>query len=261
MPSSTDTAPESARSKVEVLSNEQISEYLLHDPREIRSVLQSIVKQNNLVSIYFDHGNGFLLTTLIEVGENGIFLDRGSDVTMNREILKAAKVFCVTHQSHVKLQFILHGVESATYEGQPAFSAAVPKDLLRLQRREYYRLRTPLIHPPICRIPFKRKDTPVAMHDYSVLDISIGGIQLQIVDVPLETEQVFKDCVLEMPGNEPVKISLLVRSVNDVVLRSGKISQRAGCKFVDLEGAVERAIQRYITRTERDRNAIAKGMG
>ena len=87
-----EAAPEAA----EVLHLDQYSEYLLHSPREILAVLRQVVAQGDLVTIYFNSGKDFLLTTLLAVNDRELLLDRGSSEEMNRRALETGKFFCIT---------------------------------------------------------------------------------------------------------------------------------------------------------------------
>jgi len=147
-----DSSAEAPEAHKELLRTDEYTEYLLHSPLEILSVLRQVAEHGDLVTIYFNSGKDFLLTSLISVGEDGIRLDHGSNSEMNRRALAAEKLFCITRHAKVKLQFILTGVREDTFDRQKVFAAALPETLLRLQRREFFRLNTPITRPLICRV-------------------------------------------------------------------------------------------------------------
>ena len=244
----------------EVLHLDQYSEYLLHSPREILAVLRQVVDQGDLVTVYFNSGKDFLLTTLLAVNDREILIDRGSSEEMNRRALEAGKIFCITRHDKVKLQFILPGVRETQHEGRSVFSAALPETLLRLQRREYFRLRTPITRPLTCDIPVVMSDGSVQIYPHNVIDISIGGLSLQVDAVPFMTDQDWPDCTLDLPQIGVVNTTLRIVNLYEATLRNGQRSQRAGCQFVDLPTSAQNLIQRYIVRMERERKARESGL-
>jgi c-di-GMP-binding flagellar brake protein YcgR len=51
-----------------------------------------------------------------------------------------------------------------------------------------------------------------------------------------------------------------VRSSLDLTLLNDKTNRRLGCEFVDISRANLSAVQRYITKLERERNARIAGL-
>ena len=244
----------------EVLHLDQYSEYLLHSPREILAVLRQVVAQGDLVTVYFNSGKDFLLTTLLAVNDREVLLDRGSSDAMNRRALEAGKIFCITRHDKVKLQFILTTLRETQHEGRSVFSAALPETLLRLQRREYFRLRTPITRPLICDLPVVMSDGSIQIYPHEVIDISIGGLSLHVGEVPFVTDQEWPDCALDLPQIGVVRTTLRIVNMYETTLRNGQPSLRAGCQFVDLPVSMQNLIQRYIVRMERERKARESGL-
>lgn len=244
----------------EVLHLDQYSEYLLHSPREIVAVLRQVVTQGDLVTVYFNSGKDFLLTTLLAVNDREILLDRGSSEEMNQRALEAGRIFCITRHDKVKLQFILAGVRETQHDGRIVFAATLPETLLRLQRREYFRLRTPITRPLICDIPVVMSDGSIQIYPHDVIDISIGGLSLQVDEVPFVLDQEWPDCRLDLPQIGVVNTTVRIVNLYETVLRNGQPSQRAGCQFVNLPTSTQNLIQRYIVRMERERKARDSGL-
>lgn len=244
----------------ELLRLDQYSEYLLHSRREIVAVLRQVVANGDLVTLYFNSGKDFLLTTLLALDGDAVLLDHGSNGEMNRRALEAGKIFCITRHDKVKLQFILNGVRETAYDGRKVFSATLPETLLRLQRREYFRLHTPIARPLLCNVPAVMPDGSVQIYPHNVIDISIGGLSLQVGEIPFEAEQEWHDCSIELPEIGVINATLRVLNFYEITLRNGQRSQRAGCQFVDLPQTSQNLIQRYIVRMERERKARESGL-
>ncbi|MDP2808808.1 MAG: flagellar brake protein [Rhodocyclaceae bacterium] len=238
------------------------SQYLLHAQSEIVFVLRSLLAGSARVTVYFNEGRDFLLTALIAIDDEGIVLDYGSSAEMNRRALAADKLFCITTHDKVRVQFQIHGVRLIEYEDRPAFRAKLPDTLLRLQRREYYRLITPLARPLKCRIPAPNGDAGQEPVDVSIVDISGGGLGIIAPPdgIPFEPEMDFPGCRIELPEVGVLTATLRVRNIFEVTLRNGSRVKRSGCQFINLPGPMLTLVQRYIIKVERERKARESGM-
>lgn len=253
---------EEVKAHSELLRTDEYSEYLLHSPREIMALLRQVTEHGDLITIYFNEGKDFLLTTLIQYDENHIYLDKGSSSEMNRKALDAPKLFCVTRHAKVKLQFLLQGVEEVALSGSKVFRAALPETILRLQRREFYRLSTPITRPLICHVPIRFADGRIENVDVNVVDISAGGVAMLAPPegIAFEEEMEFPNCALELPEMGVITATLQVRSIFETTLRNGSRLKRAGCSFINIPPAAQNMIQRYIIRIERERKARESGL-
>jgi c-di-GMP-binding flagellar brake protein YcgR len=135
--------------------------------------------------------------------------------------------------------------------------------LLRLQRREFYRLTTPIARPLKCRMPLPLVGGDEHLHEATVFDISGGGIGISAPpeDVPFATQQQVQNCRIELPEVGIVTCTVKVCSVFEITLKSGARVKRAGCEFVKLPGPMATLIQRYIIKVERERKARESGLG
>ena len=84
---------EKAPPQFELEQADDYSQYLLFSRSEILAVLRTLIQKNAMITVHFDQGRSFLLTSMISLAaENtGFFLDIGSDDEMNRRALKAKK--------------------------------------------------------------------------------------------------------------------------------------------------------------------------
>jgi c-di-GMP-binding flagellar brake protein YcgR len=135
---------------------------------------------------------------------------------------------------------------------EAVFKVRIPREMLRLQRREYYRLVTSVINPVKCMI-----NTSAGLIETVVVDISIGGVGVLAYreEGVLKAGEVYQGCRITLPGTGEFALSLSVRTTFDITLKNGRLTHRAGCQFIDLPASVETAIQRYIIRVERERRA------
>lgn len=246
--------------KIELASNQDDARFLVHNPLEILRTLRGLINRRAMVSAFFDSGNELLLTSVLDVepDDNAVLLDYGSNDVLNRHILASEKIIFVTSLDSVKIQWVSNKIEDATFEGSSAFRIAIPSQVLRLQRREYYRLTTPVVSPLKCKIPTPDGKTV----EVSLADISAGGIGVVIAQplgVIFEVGSVFPGCRVELPGVGTAEFTLSIQSTWEVTLKNGNKSLRAGCEFVDMRPGSQAMIQRYIIKLERERIANAPG--
>lgn len=246
----------------ELLSTDEFSQYMLNTKNEMFAVFRGMVDHVSQVTMFFNEGRDMVLTCMISYNDNGILLDLGPSQEMNRKALEAQRLFCVTLLDKVKVQFILRGLKQVETKSGPAFFAALPDSVLRLQRREYYRLATPITRPLICTISFPAIDGKRQTVEAHIGDISGGGLGLVSLPIDLKIETRLElGCKIDLPEVGVVTGTIIVRSVSESATRSGVKSKRAGCEFVKLPGPMLTLIQRYIIKVERERKARESGMG
>jgi len=249
--------------KVEVMQADKFSEYMVYSKTEIVFLLRPLVEYGALFTVYFNEGKDFLLTSLLDVSEDGKYMviDYGSDREMNQRALESKKLFFSTIHKSVKIQFILHGVKKILFENRDAFQAEIPDTLLRLQRRDFYRLELPVTKPLKFKMPIKKADGVVQAVEVHALDISLGGMAVVVPPlVRFERGMDFPDCSIELPGTGAFAATIHVCSVYEVTMRNGARVKHSGCQFVKLPVQFQNLIQRYIIRVERERRAHELGM-
>lgn len=238
------------------------AEFLVHGKNEILSILRSLQAAVDRITLHVGEGRNFLPTALIAVDEDAVTLDLGADQEMNERALNADRVFCVTRHEKVRVQFVLRGLQQVDFQGRPAFRAALPDDLLRLQRREYYRLTTPIANPLKCLIPVAAEDGTTSDIEVQVADISGGGLAFTqpTAGMTFAKDMRFTQCRVELPEVGTLVATLQVKGVFEITLRSGGQATRVGCQFVRLPGPMVTLVQRYIIKVERERQARGSGI-
>jgi c-di-GMP-binding flagellar brake protein YcgR len=242
------------------------AQYILHAKTEITFVLKSLLERVSQITIFFNEGKELLLTTLVAIESERILFDFGASMETNRKALTAQKLFCVASLDKVRVQFLLRGLKQITYKGRPAFAAEYPSDLLRLQRREFFRLTMPITRPLRCQMPMADVEAGDeagrdVVLDINVVDISGGGVAIALPDgVDFEKGKEFPNCKIELPEVGNITATLKICNQFEITLRSGGRVRRAGCQFVNLPGPMLTLVQRYIIKVERERKARESGM-
>lgn len=235
--------------------------FTLRSRPEIVAVLRSLAKQNAMITVYFDQGREFILTTILDVNPefHELVLDLGADTRANKLLLQSTRLLVVGHEDRIKVQFATGLAQATMHAGHPAFRLRIPGALVRLQRRDFYRIQLPMGKPLKAHLqPFA--DQPDKLLEARLVDLSCGGVAmiLAAVGVPMEVGSVYPACSINLPGVGTVSAPVEITYVREVNLKNGSREQRAGCRFINLPGPMQSMIQRYINRTERERNLLRR---
>lgn len=238
--------------KIELLSSEDAPRYLVRHASEIERILRGVMEDRAIIAAYGETGRDFLLTSIIAIDprQAAVYLGYGPDEKLNAQLLASQNATFATTHDQVRVQFSCERVEKVHHGNEPAFRVSLPKELLRLQRREYYRLVTSVVNPVKCLI-----NTDQGPLETVVVDISIGGVGILAYqdDGGLQAGAIHHGCRINLPGAGEFALSLEVCTTFEITLKNGRHTHRAGCKFIDLPQAVETEIQRYIIRVDRER--------
>ena len=237
--------------------------FLIRSKIEILFILRAIAQRNARVTLYFGHDNDFILTSIlaIDVERGEMVMDYGAIEELNRQALHAEKLTFITFQDQVKVEFTCHAIRETQFENRDAFSMDMPDSLVRMQKRDYYRISTPVIDPLKCVIALSARHNP-GTTEVALLDIGCGGMAV-INHRPandFEPGNTYENCRIALPGIGIVDVTVEVKSTLEVTLKNGLICKRVGCEFVAVPEKTLAMIQRYINKLERKRNAKQTGM-
>jgi c-di-GMP-binding flagellar brake protein YcgR len=262
-------------------SSADLSKYAVRGRNEVTTILGSLRKSGAAVMAYIDHiGNDFILTSIVAVmpEKNLVLLDLGANAEANKRALSATRIVCVTELDGIRIQMSVESLHAVRFEGHEAFGMRIPETLLRLQRRENYRVIAPRGDPPICIIADARAlGVPDEM---DIVDISCGGVALALPAgaAEIETGTRFNRCRIPLPelgkdtsfgalyGStqslgrpEGVEVitNLMVRGTFDIRFANGAVHRRVGCEFIGMRERERALIQRYVSKAERERRYLA----
>jgi c-di-GMP-binding flagellar brake protein YcgR len=239
-------------------------DYEVGSRREIIGLLRNIAEKNQLIRMLVHGEADVCVTSILEVDPdtNTLILDRSVNREQNQRILAAKRISFETTLDKIRILFASEGVTETGFEGRPALRIGVPATLIRLQRREFYRMATPVSNPVRAMIPM-----PEALGggnaSFPLADISCGGIA--ILDNKFMLGNTIGNnyplCRIDLPDIGTVMSTLQVRNSLDLTLLNNKANRRLGCHFIDISRASLAMVQRYITKLERERNARIAGLG
>ena len=231
--------------------------------REIISLLRAIGEKNQMLRMLVHGEADVCVTSILEVDPDTecVYLDCSIDHAQNLRIVAAKRLAFETSLDKIRILFSSSEAVATTYDGRPALQIAIPETLIRLQRREYYRMPTPVSNPVRATIP-----VPPELGGGSAIvplaDISCGGIA--ILDNKLVLGNTignnYPGCRIDLPDIGVVTTGLRIRNSLEMTLLNNKSNRRLGCEFIDISRANMALVQRYITKLERERNARIAGL-
>lgn len=236
----------------------------VHNPKEICQILSDLAKSKAVISLSFNQGRDQCLSTVIAVDaeRNAIYLDIGIDTGFNRRLVESNHVIFSKNEG-IRISWASPKVDEVRLKDGAAMKIAVPKSLIRLQRREFFRLNTPVVNPIKCFIPYANPHNPDedALIELTVVDVSLGGIGT-ILSGPLhpalEIGASFAGCKMQLPNVGEATPSLAVRNIRELTSRMGEVKYRIGLEFVEQSRSDQRMIQHYTFQLEREALVIAK---
>jgi c-di-GMP-binding flagellar brake protein YcgR len=234
------------------LSDDEIEErYFLLGRMEILSVLNELILRREPVTVYFNGGRDFYQTTLLEARPDALVFDLSGDAEINKRLPGSASCIFVSSINGIRVQFAASQSGRFSWGGSDAFWVPLPERMVRVQRRESYRILLPVAKPLMAKL---------CAGDGSVLgewpghDLSVGGLGFSTIGAPpLEVEQEIARLQLALPGQIAIDCAAQVRHVTPMSERQDGIRYRVGVSFTDLAPATAVAIQRFITRVEHQR--------
>jgi c-di-GMP-binding flagellar brake protein YcgR len=228
---------------------------LISNPLEIGGLLRSLAyRLDNLTA---DYAERHTITRILEVdiAARTFIFDSDTDQIEYEAALHAVRwIFHATPRG-VRVEFSVERVQPVVFEEQPAFRARFPAVLLCRQRREYFRVQTPVKDPYLCIGSLANGERFCA----EMVDLSLSGVALRITDDHLgnlETGSIVRNAELHFTGQSPISLDLQFVSYRDLDGIAGSSRFILGFKFLSLPGHTENVLQRLIARLELERRLM-----
>ncbi len=237
-----------------------IAKYLVRSPKQVLTYLNMLSAERCLISASFGEDNkDTFLTAIVDIDEKkqSLIIDCGPKEYLNKRLLNSAIIKCSTKYKGIKVLFEGRQVKKAGAIGQPAFSIAIPSSLYWIQRRQFYRIKSPLSKNSYCSVTFpatEQKEEKTV--DFKLFDLSISGFSMiteslaESNEFPFDSE--FKGCKLVLNGTETHQISFTPRNKFVINQNNPTKDQKIGCHFINLSPRAENAFLRYMQEIERE---------
>lgn len=229
----------------------EYEKYLIYSRAEILGFLKEIDQKKLNLVIFFDQNQQTFSSTILNLDpqKNEIIVDCSHNPGTHQSLLDSKKIVFVTFIELIKIQFILNGAQEKTIEdGKPALKFSIPESLMRLQRRNHFRVQTPKGQPIVCFVPMS--DHPDRGMNVDIFDISLGGVAMMQAgeEVRLAPGMIFPRCRMNIPDVGELITDIEIRHVPEADERG---IRSIGCKFVNIPANMVNVLQRYIIQVER----------
>jgi c-di-GMP-binding flagellar brake protein YcgR len=234
----------------------EASSFSISNPRQIIQNLSILIKNKCLLSVRFSEGNAFFLTAMLEIDQanKSIIFDYGPKEVINQQLPKADKIIFEADFAGIKVSFKGSKPEQTLYNGEPAFSMPIPESIFWMQRREFFRIKSPRSKSSYCRLILEGQDpVDLLLYDISLTGFSVLNNSTELSDLLVLGTHLEK-CRLVLSGVGEDTVSFRVCS--KIVINPDKIAalriQKIGCIFTLITPAFESIVQRYINQLQRE---------
>jgi c-di-GMP-binding flagellar brake protein YcgR len=236
---------------------ENLTDFLIDAPKQVLIHLKTLAAEKCLIAVDFEDNFSFLTAILdIDVEKQLMTLDCGPKEYLNKKLLNTDIVNFKTELGGIKVLFEGRGIKKAGEAGQTALTIQIPQQIYWIQRREYYRMRSPLSKNSYCSITFHKTEENKETLDYQLYDLSASGFSIlsetKKLAEPLTLDTEFNNCKLILNATTSYIISFIVRSKFALAPNRPLKIQRIGCQLLNTPPKIESAFIRYMLDIERE---------
>jgi c-di-GMP-binding flagellar brake protein YcgR len=227
--------------------------YLLKGTIEVLSVLNNLIRRRENVTVYFDQGRDFILTTLLEARASRLVFDLGSDERTNQRLQQSMTCRFVSLLDGIRIQFSASTPVRFSWDGMDAFCVQAPDEIMRLQRRETFRLTLPVGKPVNAHVLLPMVES---VAEYPIHDLSVGGLAFTTISEP--SCSVGDEAMLSfnLSKNVCIQSEVVIRHITPFTTSSDLKKYRVGVSFTDLRPMFAKTIQVYLAETEAKRRLL-----
>lgn len=220
----------------------------LRNPLEISAQLRNLVRQGGTI-VAHTQGENFT-AQLLDACLRTRTIVFTADTTRNHEkLLTTPHLLFQASPRGVRVEFSTGMPRETLFDGVRCLEVDFPAVLLCVQRREHFRVNTPVDVPFTCC--GKLADgSPFVLE---LKDLSLGGIGVRSGDARLAQtpgEFMFRDCALELGTSGTVAVDLQLVSVRPVADEQEVPSWLYGFQFATLSLRTENLLSQLISRLE-----------
>jgi len=241
---------------IQHLSMNDLAKYLVRSPKQVFNYLKMLSKERCLISAGFGEGEkDTFLTAIIKIDEKKqtLTIDCGPKEYLNKRLLDSAIIKCSTEYQGIKVLFEGRRVKKSGTSSNPSFLIPVPKSLFWIQRRQFYRVKSPLSKGSHCIITIQDPETkedqqiPLTLNDISVSGIAIQNKSKALANYFEPTKELY-NCQLILENETELTLDLEVRHVSNHNIKP----ERVGCYITNSTPRIESTIMRYMQNIERE---------
>ncbi len=219
--------------------------YCLYAKSERLNLLKRLVETQTTLRIAFE--DAFFLSTGLSVSDTVFFLKSPQDKALRDFFTDANNVLVETELDKITIEWRVAQLFPAVYDNSLAFRFDLPEKILRLQRRETFRVAMQGVSTAFCNFMHATRS-----FSFAVKNLSVGGLALES-DVPaafFSQGDVIEKAELFLPQTPPLTVALQIKGIREEIVGVRK-KLKLGCTFTHLSGQTENQIARCIAQLER----------
>ncbi len=219
----------------------------LTNRKKIIAILRQLKADHELLSVTVpgckDKSNTAILGTREE--HDHFYLDELNSQSAHEAFLKSRKARVDCRLQGMELSFVVHMLRANTASGIALYELAIPKTVIRLQRRDSFRLRlNPGLIIPVTLAHFEGETVRG-----EAMDLSAGGVGLSLHTRNIPSRgQILHGLSLSIPRSRPLTTDVEVRFAK---LEATHHVLRVGGRFVNLNPRQERQIAQFLAEQQR----------
>ena len=233
-----------------------LDDFRVADPVEVKALLKALMDRSVIVNLSGSDGSAYSTPLwAIDAAQGRIAFSADMMVPAVHRLVEADEAVAVGYLDQVKLQFDVAGRMLVHGRQHCVLQAALPRELFRFQRRNAFRVRPLLRSTPLARV---RHPVSAEMQlALRVLDVSIGGCALFLPDdvPPLSPGMVMNQVQMDLDADTRFHTNLRLQHITGLNPESKGV--RLGCEFVNAGNDAQRALQRFIDQTQKNRRLMA----
>jgi c-di-GMP-binding flagellar brake protein YcgR len=234
-------------------------QYVIHNVKAIIQILTELLKHNSMLKVSFNNANNIndvCLTTVISIDQENlaVHLDIGRDEAFNNRLIASQHV-SFTKEDDIEIRWVSTKLSMINLPDGKAIKIALPKSMVRLQRREFYRISTPIANPVLCHIPVLDETNAEISKilEFPLVDISLGGVSVMAadpMDPAISIGTIFNGCKIDCPDIKITNLALQVQRIQPMFIKDGSNKHRISFQYITPSSDNERLIYRYTCQQE-----------
>jgi len=235
---------------------DEFADFLVQNPKQILLHLKSLATEKCLLSATFGDNYSFLTAVLeFQDKDQTMMIDCGPKEYLNKELLSLGQVRFKADFQGIKAFFEGRNVRKTGNFENPALLIKIPEKIYWLQRRKFYRVRSPLSKDSYCSIPLTIEDKENSLLQFKLFDLSATGFSLLADNIEeanlLTVDNRHDRCDLVLDHEDTHSVSFIIRSKIALNPEKPHKIQRIGCEFINIPLRTEAAFLRYMQDIER----------
>jgi len=224
-------------------------DYRQTHPLQIAMCLRALMSHHEPMSVTFENRQMVVQVVDVDSRNRTFTFTFGNVDADNVALLEADALSFSNLPGTIETRFVTYGAKRVRYDNRHAFEASFPSALIHVQRRQHFRVHTPVIDPFLAL----GVNTHGARFRTELQDMSLGGVALRTNDprfANIALGTVLHDVELQLGHFGTLHMDLEVMSPRHSTNARGDALYIIGCRFIERSGVAKRLLQRVIMQLE-----------